>query len=132
MSQMHTGSCLCGSVRFSVTGPATSTANCHCRMCQKATGAAFATWSEFPQSQVTWLGERPQFHASSEHAKRGFCPNCGSTVTFQFNGTEGVNFATVLFDDPNIFSPTFDIWIESRPHWSVLDERLTHHRKGPR
>jgi hypothetical protein len=36
-----TGSCLCQTVRYKVTGPPQSTIICHCDSCRKSTGSAF-------------------------------------------------------------------------------------------
>ncbi|WP_445081937.1 GFA family protein [Vibrio alginolyticus] len=38
------GSCLCGGVRFSVSGFSEKVANCHCSMCRKFHGAALGNW----------------------------------------------------------------------------------------
>src|SRR5437016_3555924 len=47
-----TGSCLCGAVRYEVDSPATQVDNCHCPMCRKQHGAAFATYAGYPKGHV--------------------------------------------------------------------------------
>jgi hypothetical protein len=41
----YRGSCLCGSVRYEVTGRFPRIVHCHCQMCRKVQGAAFASYS---------------------------------------------------------------------------------------
>ena len=43
-AQHNDGGCFCGSVRYTLIGPPEWSSHCHCRSCQKALGAAFATW----------------------------------------------------------------------------------------
>ncbi|HCA63195.1 MAG TPA: GFA family protein, partial [Pseudomonas sp.] len=43
--QTHTGSCLCGVVRYRIDAPIDALTHCHCKMCRKAHGAAFATYA---------------------------------------------------------------------------------------
>lgn len=45
------GGCLCGAVRFEVNQPAISTGFCHCRICQKFTGAPVGVWSAFSRQR---------------------------------------------------------------------------------
>lgn len=129
---VHEGSCLCGHVRFRVSGQPNNVSNCHCRMCQKAAGAAFMTFAEFPRERVVWTGAEPVWRASSDKAERGFCPNCGSAVTFRFAGGDSIDLAVALFDEPGAFPPREDIFTESRSTWVALDEDLPHFPKYPK
>ena len=129
MSDQHEGSCLCGHVKFRVSGSPTNVSSCHCRMCQKASGAACLTLAEFSKGQVEWLGE-PQWRASSDKAERGFCPNCGATVSFRYIGSDNVDVAVALFDDPKAFPPTHDIYTESVQPWTKLDPTVPQFKRG--
>ena len=126
----HEGGCLCGHVRFRITGPANSTGNCHCHMCQKASGAAFVTMTEFPNAAVTWLGAAPMIRVSSDEAERGFCPKCGGAMTFQIIGAQYIDIATALFDNPQAFLPAYDIFTESAQPWTALDPAIPHFKRG--
>ncbi|MGP3695755.1 GFA family protein [Rhodobacter sp. NSM] len=80
------GGCQCGAVRFELpAGPKKSTV-CHCRMCQRATGNAFAPLLEVPTSEVTWHGT-PSVWASSSVAERGFCSTCGTPLFYRSGDT---------------------------------------------
>jgi hypothetical protein len=75
------GACLCGAVRFEVSGPLDRVAHCHCTLCQRAHGAAFVTWAAVPQERVRiTVGETAVTHyRSSEIGTRSFCGRCGSS-----------------------------------------------------
>lgn len=127
------GGCACGHVRFRVTGaPSGSVGNCHCRACQKASGAPFMTWAIFPKAQVAWIGAELSWYRSSTFAERGFCSQCGTPISIHDFASETYDLPTVLFDDPERFAPVEDIWLDSRRTWVVLDEDLNHYpRSGP-
>lgn len=129
MDAVHEGSCLCGQVHFRVAGAANSTTNCHCRMCQKASGAPYVTWVEFSAKAVRWMGVEPIWRASSDAAERGFCPECGTPVAFVYNQGDDVDLPCVLFDDPEMFTPKDEIWTDSRRSWVVLDTQLLRHAR---
>lgn len=74
---MIEGRCLCGAVTITVDGPHDPRPGaCHCRMCQRWSGAVFASFAAEPQS-VTINGE-VAVYPSSSFAERAFCPVCGS------------------------------------------------------
>lgn len=78
----YSGSCLCGEVSFEFEGEPRIVVNCHCSRCRKATGSTVATWVLVPLEHFRWLSgeERLQRFASSEHAQRLFCGNCGAAL----------------------------------------------------
>ena len=127
------GGCLCGHVRFEAVGePSEPVGNCHCRLCQKASGAAFVTWAIFPMDAVTWLEAEPKWFRSTDFAERGFCPECGASISIHDFEARTLDLPVVLFDDPDALAPQEDIWLENRRAWVALDSRLAHfQRSGP-
>ena len=77
-----TGGCLCGDIRYRVTAQALDTCFCHCRMCQEFSGAPVTVGSTYPSSAVQFATGKPRYCQSSPFAERGFCANCGSSLTF--------------------------------------------------
>src|SRR5262245_9397533 len=76
------GSCLCGIVRYEVAGPFNMMLHCHCSMCRKHHGTAFATFVAAPLMGFRWLsGEHNlgEYH-SSEKGVRQFCRTCGAVT----------------------------------------------------
>jgi uncharacterized protein (DUF1330 family) len=117
------GGCLCGGVRFACAAPASLVSYCHCRMCQKATGAPFSVMANFSRDCVTWHGA-PRWRRSSPFAQRGFCAECGTPLAFSYDDSEHVSLAVGAFDDPRALRPTQHGGIESRLPWAQIGPGL--------
>lgn len=116
---MHTpevnGSCQCGAVRFHLAAGETRANVCHCRMCQRASGNAFAALLMCEDAMVTWYGT-PATYASSSIAHRGFCANCGTPMFYrQHGGPTEIMSGCLPPDFP--FQPTQNDGVESRHAW---------------
>lgn len=121
-----TGGCLCGGVRYAVRGEGINHRICHCRLCQKAIGAAFNARVLARIDDVSVDGACAWF-ASSEDLERGFCPRCGCTL-FSRRASAGVMGMTAgSLDDPTRFRPDMHIWVSSRPPWVVISDGLPQH-----
>ena len=85
---MYSGSCLCGDIAFVVDGPIEHVDQCHCSMCRKAHGAAFATFGGAAPERFRMLrGESlVRSYRSSPIGRRHFCGRCGSIVPFAIPG----------------------------------------------
>ena len=121
----HDGGCLCGALRFRVTAAPLDSGYCHCRMCQRTSGAPVVAWTTFPAAHFAWIAGKPGTFASSAHAKRQFCPHCGSYLVFRsedFPAEVSVN--TASFDDPEAFAPRKHIFTESRISWFDTADEL--------
>ncbi|WP_299047042.1 GFA family protein [uncultured Tateyamaria sp.] len=104
--QTFTGGCQCGAVRFAISKLGTASI-CHCRMCQKAFGQLFAALVEVEPSDVVWTrGARSVFH-SSDTNWRGFCKDCGTPLTYEFDG--GLEIAIGALDNPDAAAPEVQI-----------------------
>jgi hypothetical protein len=124
----HEGGCLCGKLRFRVTAPMLESGYCHCRMCQKNSGAPVVAWATFPASHFSWIAGQPGTFASSPHGKRQFCPDCGSYLVFlSANYPAEVSINTASFDDPGAFPPRMHIFSESRLPWFRIADELPSH-----
>jgi hypothetical protein len=99
-SQIITGGCQCGLVRYRITGPLFDGHICHCRMCQKATGNLFAALIGVAKADVVWETQEPSYFKSSAAATRGFCPHCGTPLTFAYDATRHMNVAIGSLDRP--------------------------------
>jgi hypothetical protein len=91
---MTTGSCLCGDITYRVTGPLRPVVACHCGQCRKTSGN-YVTATSALRAHVEIAGT-PQWYASSDTARRGFCPTCGSNLFWDGPGTNLSIFAGSL------------------------------------
>ncbi|WIJ24808.1 GFA family protein [Devosia sp. RR2S18] len=97
---MHTGSCLCGAVRFEVTGDLPEASACHCTMCRKHTGHLEAG-VDLPRSQVTMVQQDTLvWYQSSAKVRRGFCSVCGSSLFFDPVERDWIGIMMGAFDGP--------------------------------
>lgn len=120
------GGCLCGRIRWRLARVPTDVGHCHCRICQRSSGAAFLTWATVPRDELAIEGT-PAWYASSAAAKRGFCPTCGTQLFFAFEAdaaahrddlpkaaTETIDVSVASFDAPDLCRPTRNIWVGNR------------------
>jgi hypothetical protein len=97
---MHTGSCLCGSVRFEVEGDLPQPDACHCSQCRRHSGHYFAS-ADVPRSALTIQGsENLSWYRSSERVRRGFCARCGSSLFWEPLDRDWTAVAMGAFDKP--------------------------------
>ena len=123
MTQTHEGGCLCGAVRFQVSGPPKWTAYCHCHSCRKHTGAPVSAYAGFEREQVRFTDGAPTRYASSPGASRGFCAACGSTLTYEGDRWPSeLHFHIGAFDRPEDFAPSGEAFAEERLGWLHLAE----------
>jgi hypothetical protein len=112
-----TGGCQCGRVRYSVRVDNLDAYLCHCRMCQRATGGFAAALKQVRGADVTWETE-PDRYRSSPIAQRGFCATCGTPLTYEGDGSEGMDLTVGSFDHPERLTPVEHSGVESmHPLW---------------
>ena len=128
---VYKGGCLCGAVRYLASGSPLWTSHCHCCMCQRQTGAAFATFVGFTQERVEWVNGEPSLFQSSERVERGFCAQCGSTLTFQRKHKSELSIAAGSLDYPESIAPEFHLMTMSQVPWVKLDDGLPRHHRFP-
>lgn len=118
------GGCLCGAVRYTLSGPPKWTALCHCESCRRAASAPVVAWMGFEPSQVTWEGERA-FYRSSDIAKRGFCAECGSPMSFESTRWPGeVHLYAASLDDPSEYTPQLHCHHDEHLAWLPIKDDL--------
>ena len=116
-----TGGCLCGRVRYTVTGEPAFSGLCHCRNCQRYTGSAFEALIAFPAASVSVQGELKTYDDTGDSGQpvhRRFCPNCGSGVVNEVDVLPGVTIVLAgTLDDPAAFKPAMDVYWSSAQPW---------------
>ncbi|WP_439646998.1 GFA family protein [Chromobacterium sinusclupearum] len=129
-----TGGCLCGAVRYRLRGMPYHVTHCHCRSCRRASGAAFVTWFTVRVHELEWRGEKPVQYHSSAAVSRGFCPHCGSTLTyFHESDPEEIDVTAASLDSPEALVPEHHTWWEQRVEWGTASAQSSlpvHQRSG--
>ena len=92
------GSCLCGAVTFEAHGEPKGASVCHCGQCRKQSGHLWAS-AQVPDGDLV-IGGVVNWYQSSEKAKRGFCPVCGSFLFWKHADYDHVSFALGAIDGP--------------------------------
>ena len=126
------GGCLCGAVRYRITKPPRRAGYCHCRMCQKASGAPVVAFVSLPDGGFAITKGDPAEYRSSKNGLRGFCPRCGSQLTFvDPEASRGVAVNTVTLDDPNAAPPDHHLWTSSQLSWlNLADDHTRYPENG--
>ena len=131
----RSGGCQCGAVRFRVEGVFGEASICHCRMCQKASGAPFASFADIEHADFSWTRGKPAAFKSSSIAERDFCAECGTPLSFRRVGGPRIEIMTGAFDRPDRIVPTRQYGSESRLGWVVgianLPSLTTQQNYGP-
>ncbi len=127
MSAPVTGGCLCGDVRFSISGDPVVQLFCYCKDCLRASGTdGFAAYV-VPRPTLTLdQGEISSYTvtaASGRANTRNFCGKCGSRLWADLEmGVASV--AAGSLDDPSIFKPSMTHCVADGPSWARVDTAL--------
>jgi len=126
---MLKGHCLCGAVRFETAAQPLWVAHCHCESCRRATSAAIATYAGFPAAQVAWSGQPRHIYRSSPGVERGFCPRCGSPMSFAGEKWPGeIHLFLASFEDPAALAPTAHVHVGEQLAWLKLADGLARYQ----
>lgn len=123
---MLRGSCLCGKVRYEVHAAPKAMYTCHCGMCRKASGSAFATNLFVARTSFVVVSGRSLLKGfpSSPGEKRHFCMECGSPIYSQSDLRPDLVSVRCgsLDDDPGMVSSEH-LHVGSKAPWfTILDD----------
>jgi hypothetical protein len=124
-----TGGCLCGAVRYELTGETLYTGHCYCADCRKASGSGFVGFIGVARDAVRFSGARSvEFRSKSRRggdSVRNTCPVCHSLV---FGGEVDISDDFTIYagslDDPSAFTPAIAIFTRGKPDWAVIPPGL--------
>ena len=119
------GGCLCGEIRYRANVDPEWVAYCHCTMCRKQSGAPLTVSVLFPREAVEWTKGEPVYYRSSPKGNRGFCPNCGSTLTWETPSLFTVFVGSL--DRPEDIKLDSHCHTDSQLPWIKLNDELRRH-----
>jgi len=99
---------------------------CHCRWCQRETGASFALNAMIEADRVILLKGPPEIVDTPSNSGKGQkiarCPDCRIAVWSNYaGGGEAVRFIRVgTLDEPDLLPPDIHIFTASKQPWVVL------------
>ena len=129
-----TGGCLCGAIRYTLTGDALATMVCHCTHCQKQTGTSFSILLAAKSEAVTVNGPLASYcdeGSSGQPIHRNFCGTCGSPILSEPDVAPGMVFLKAgTLDDTRDLAPTTEIWCQSAQPWVPHPETTEKFEKG--
>ena len=130
---MLTGACLCGDIAFEIDGPVDALGHCHCSMCRKSHGSAFATFVAAAPQDFRWVrgAQRVKAYESSAAGYRRFCPRCGSALP---TTGDGLPFVLVplgnVAEDPGV-RPRLHMFTDSMAPWDTIVDDLPQYAAMP-
>jgi AcrR family transcriptional regulator len=125
------GSCLCGMVQYELDGPFEVMSHCHCSMCRKHHGAAFATFVTVPLTSFRWVAGEDALstYQSSAYGKRTFCSQCGSVMPVVEVDT-GIAFCPAGNLDGELgIQPQSHRFVGSKASWHTMTDTLPQHEE---
>jgi hypothetical protein len=104
---MQRGGCHCGAVRYEASSLPERHSICCCKDCRRAAGAPMVAWAIYPEDAVTVTKGAPKSRASSEHAERFFCSECGTGLFYVSERylPGKIDVASATLDEPELIGP---------------------------
>lgn len=129
------GGCLCGAVRYRVTGEPKLFYHCHCSRCRKASGTGHASNLFLQPARLEWLAGEEHLRAfklpQAQRFTNQFCTICGGRVPRQPKDTDTVVLPAGSLDDEPPLMPQARIFVASRASWSCGGEELPGYEGPP-
>ena len=120
------GSCLCGAVRFEVTGPLRPVIACHCGQCRRWSGHHVSSTAA-RRDDVRFLeDEALTWYRSSKNAKRGFCRVCGSSMFWSAEDAPHMSISAGALDPPTGLHTVVNIMVQDKSDYYELDPDMPH------
>ncbi len=131
---MVKGSCLCGAIEYEVELVADKVYNCHCTLCRKSHGAAFATQAFAKADTLSFTkGEELLSEYQGRRGIRAFCSKCGSKLmNYTPDKSQYLSVALACVDSDIDLKPVADCFVGSKANWSTLSGDIPAFKMLPR
>lgn len=130
---MLEGGCLCGGVRFRISGKLGPAGFCHCSQCRRASGSAFAANAAVRNRyfEITSGASLVSEYESSPGKFRAFCSRCGSPVYSRREADPGSrNLRLGTLDSDPERRPLAHVWVDSKAPWYSIEDALPRYPEG--
>ena len=127
----YLGGCLCGGVRYQVSGPVSNLCFCHCASCRRASGAPMVPWGTFVRENFRLTRGSLSEYRSSAAVTRGFCPACGTSLTYRNDArAHDIDVTLATLDDPTLLAPQVHVWVGDKLPWVSINDGLPQFTAG--
>ena len=122
------GGCTCGSVRYKVWTAPLIVHCCHCRWCQRESGASFALNALIEAERMANLAGEPELVQNPSNSGKGQiiarCPKCRIALWSHYAGAGPIiSFVRVgTLDNPDLLPPDIHIFTQSKQPWIVIPQ----------
>jgi hypothetical protein len=118
----HTGSCLCGGVRYRIRGELRGVIACHCSQCRKTSGH-YAAMTSAPSANIeVTASEGLTWYRSSDTAERGFCNRCGGNIFWKQAGRDAISVTAGTLDTPTHLAIESHIFVADKSDYYTLND----------
>ncbi|MDH5601219.1 MAG: GFA family protein [Gammaproteobacteria bacterium] len=124
---MYYGNCLCGTIKFTITGKINDIVYCHCSQCRKAQGSAFATNANVKKESFTFISGENNLTAYKYSAQQTkyFCKTCGSPIMSKnINHPENIRIRLGTIETDIQERPAAHIYTASKANWETINDSL--------
>lgn len=123
MINRYHGSCLCGNVKFSISNSIEDIVHCHCSLCRKAQGSAFATNANVKAKDFIFLQGEDNLtpYSSSPTQTKYFCKTCGSPVMSKNSAApDNIRIRLGTIESDISERPVAHIFVSSKANWETI------------
>jgi hypothetical protein len=117
--------CACGQIELHASGEPRRVGLCHCLDCRKRHAAPVSAFAIFSRTSVALTGpergplphEALRTFQSRTGYREAFCTRCGAHVFGVIDRSDEIELFLGSFDEPNVFTPTYELWTVRRERW---------------
>jgi len=117
--------CACGQIELHASGEPRRVGLCHCLDCRKRHAAPVSAFAIFSRTSVALTGpergplphEALRTFQSQTGYREAFCTLCGAHVFGVIDRSDEIELFLGSFDEPNVFTPTYELWTVRRERW---------------
>lgn len=123
----YKGGCLCGKVRFEITGEIQQIVYCHCSLCRKAQGSTFATNGNVDSEKFVFISGEAEMtgYESTPGQTKYFCQHCGSPIISKKESAPGMVRVRLGVIESDISErPKAHIFASSKAGWDEICDNL--------
>ena len=130
------GKCLCGRIQYTLEQQGPGLDVCHCKNCQRQSGASFVPFLAIPLAALQVVGSPQTFMdddtESGKTVARYFCGDCGSPLYVIVEAAPNTAYVAVgTLDDTRDLTPKCHGWTASKQEWTCIGDSAPQHEFEP-